>query len=335
MWPMSTASMPKHFLPLVNDDSLFQINWRVLRKRFKPEEIFLQTNEIQAKIAKNQVPELRSENIFIEPETRNTGPATGLLAANLIRKGLGDEVFGIIQVDDLRLPEEAIFDLLELAEKYVKKTHKYVTGGFAPKWLQAGVDYLLMGQQLPDESKVKIFEIKDFVDRSEVEKLNSLMGTNDLLLHCNQTTTTGNDLLNLYKKYRMDWYTPLKNIVDGAKTDEEFAKMPKGMLEEVAQLSHRDGNSLVIEVPFEWIDFGTWEAVSKFYDERKVTPGVGGTLQLESDNNFLWSKSGKKIAVIGLSDIVVIESEEGILVSRKDKTGMVNKVTEKINSGDF
>ena len=117
MWPMSTASMPKHFLPLVNGDSLFQINWRVLRKKFKPEEIFLQTNEIQAKIAKNQVPELKAENIFIEPETRNTGPATGLLAANLIKKGLGDEVFGIIQVDDLRLPEEAIFDLLELAEK--------------------------------------------------------------------------------------------------------------------------------------------------------------------------------------------------------------------------
>ena len=335
MWPMSTPNNPKHFLPLVDGESLFQINWRILRKKFKPEEIYLQTNHIQARIAQHQVPEIIKENIFIEPETRNTGPASGLVAVNLKRLGFDNTTFTLIQVDDLRLPEDAIFDLLKIADECVQSTGKYVTGGFRPKWHQGGVDYLLLGDEQETQGPIKVFDIKDFVDRSETERISGLMKTNSLMLHCNHTSSTPNNFLEMYKRYRLEWYEPLMNILNGSDIELEYAKMPKGMLEEIAQLSHRDGQSLVIEVPFEWIDFGTWEAVSKYYDERGITPGIGGAVQIDGENNFLWSASGKTIATIGLEDIVVIESEEGILVSKKQKTGQVNKVTEKISSGDI
>ena len=59
MWPMSRSASPKHFLPLIDGKSLFEINWEVLRKKFKADEIFLQTNAVQAEIAKKLVPEIR------------------------------------------------------------------------------------------------------------------------------------------------------------------------------------------------------------------------------------------------------------------------------------
>ena len=335
MWPMSTPNTPKHFLPLVNDESLFQINWRVLRKWFKPEEIYIQTNPLQAKLAHHQVSEIVAENIFIEPETRNQGPATGLIAANLIKLGKGDEPFMIIQVDDLRLPEGSLIGFLNIAEKYINSTGKYVTSGFEPKWHQSGVDYLLKGELVAEEGGVKIFEVADFVDRSEVDRIKSLMGSGKLLLHTNHSSMTPNGMLSMFKKYRTEWYDPLMAIANGGDVNSEFVKMPKDQIEVVTRLSHKDGGSLVIENNFEWVDFGTWEAVSKFYDEQKITPGVGGTLQIEGKDNFLWSKSGKTIATIGLSDIVVIESEEGILVSKKEMSGQTTKVVEKINSGDL
>src|SRR5690606_26711850 len=93
MWPMSRITMPKHFLPFINGKSLFQLNYEALRKKFVSEEIFLQTNEVQAKIAKNLIPEIIDENIFVEPEMRNQGPATGFAAAQLIKRGFGDEPF--------------------------------------------------------------------------------------------------------------------------------------------------------------------------------------------------------------------------------------------------
>jgi len=65
MWPLSRQKMPKQFLPLINGKSIFQLNWEALRKKFEASDIYLQTNEYQAKIAKEQVPEIINENIFI------------------------------------------------------------------------------------------------------------------------------------------------------------------------------------------------------------------------------------------------------------------------------
>lgn len=335
MWPLSTPSLPKHFLPILDGESLFQINWRVLRKKFKPEEIYLQTNASQAKIAHSQVPEIVANNIFIEPETRNQGPATGLAAANLIKVGKGDEVFMLIQADDLRVPEESIFAFMEIAEKNTKTSGKYVTSGFLPKWHIPGVDYLLKGSLIEESQGVKIFEIADYVDRNETERINTLMSSGNLLVHTNHTSMTPNSLLNMYKKYKLDWYEPLVRYIGGSDLNREYSQLEKGQLEQVTKNSHKNGESLVIENSFEWIDFGTWESVSKFYDERKIFPPSGGTVEIDGSKNFLWSESDKIIAVIGLEDIVVIDSPHGILVTKKDQSGKVNQVVEKINSGDL
>lgn len=335
MWPMSTPNTPKHFLPLVNEESLFQVNWRVLRKWFEPEEIYLQTNSLQARIAHHQVPELVLENVFIEPETRNQGPATGLAAANLIKRGKGEEVFMLIQVDDLRVPEERLIDFIKLAEKQSKVTGKYITSGFTPTWHQGGVDYLLKGELIAEENGVKIFEVEDFVDRSEVDRISENLGKNKLLVHTNHSTMTPNNLMEYYRKYKPDWYVNLMEFVDGKDVEDIYPRMENGQLEVVTKELYKDDKALVIENNFEWIDFGTWQSVSKFYDERNITPGVGGTIQIEGGDNFLWSESGKTIATIGLDNIVVIESENGILVSKKDKTGLTTKVVDKINSGDL
>ncbi len=326
MWPLSTKSLPKHFLPLVNGESLFQVNWRVLRKRYAASEIYIQTNINQADIAISQVPEIVPENIFIESETKNQGPASGLAAAYLKRLGKGDETFILIQTDDLRVPEDAIFRFMDLAEKYSKKTGKYITGGFAPKWLQGGVDYLLKGKLLSEEDGVKIFELIDFIDRSETERIESLMGSGDLLLHANHTTMTPNGMLEMFKKYRPDWYEPLNKISEGGDVESEYGKLAKGQIEEVTRISHKDGQSLVIENPFEWIDFGTWASVEKHYIKNNITPKHAGLVQIEGSNNFCYSDSGKKVAVIGYDDAIVIEGNDGILVCRRDLSGRVNEV---------
>lgn len=335
MWPLSTPTMPKHFLPLVNGESLFQLNWKMLRQRFEASEIYLQTNSTQAKIAQSQVPEIVHDNVLIEPETRNQGPATGLAAANLIKLGRGDDTFMLIQVDDLRVPEERVFDFMELAEKFSKESGKYITSGFVPKWHQSGVDYLLKGKKLSEENGVKIFEIDDFVDRSEIDKIQKYLKSGKLLVHTNHTCMTPNGLLRMYKKYKQEWYESLIKIINGSEVADEYPNMAKGQLEEVTKLSHKNSESLVLENPFEWVDFGTWESVAKYYDENEIYPPNGGTVEVDGDTNFLWSESGKLISTIGLENIVVIESKNGILVAKKSDSGKVGQVVDRINSGDL
>ena len=334
MWPMSRSTMPKHFLPLVNGKSLFELNWEALRKRFSPEEIFLQTNETQSKIAKNMVSEIIEENIFIEPEMRNQGPATGFAAAQLIKKGFRDEPFILVQADVLRESDENFLTMIGEVEKLANESDKYITGGFTPQSIIRGVDYLVKGNLVSEENGVDIFEVADYIDRTEEDKIKQYLGTGKLLLHANHTTMTPNNLLKMYQKYKIEWYEPLVNIANGGDVVTEYAKMPKAGIEDVTKLVYKNNESLVVELPFNWVDFGTWESVANYMSDRGFYKTDGETLEIESNNNFIYKKDKKFIAVIGVDDLVVVDTGDALLITKKDQTGKVGQVVDKLKEGN-
>lgn len=329
MWPESRGSSPKQFLPLIGDKSLFQLNWEALRLKFKPEEIFLQTNAQQAEIAKKQVPEILGENVFIEPEMRNQGPATGFAAASLIKKGFGDEAFMLVQADVMRKPEEKFMEMVEVMGELAETSKDYITGGISPKNIVRGVDYLVKGELVKEEKGVKVFRVADYIDRSEEDKIKQYMGTDKLLIHANHTTMTPNNLMAMYKKYRMDWYEPLTNIVNNGDIPSEYAKMPKAGIEEVTKQVYLGGEALVAELPFEWIDFGTWESVVNY--QLRINNYELNGMEIEAKNNYVRSK--KFTALIGVEDLVVVETDDALLICKKEMTGKVGEVVDKLKEG--
>ncbi len=330
MWPESRGNSPKQFLPLIGEKSLFQLNWEALRLRFGPEEIFLQTNALQAEIARKQVPEILAENVFIEPEMRNQGPATGFAAASLIKKGFGDEAFMLVQADVMRKPEEKFIKMVEVMGNLAEYSEDYITGGISPERIVAGVDYLVKGELVKEENGVKVYKVADYIDRSEEEKIKSYLGSDKLLIHANHTTMTPNNLMKMYEKYRKEWYEPLMNIVNGGDIPSEYAKMPKAGIEEVTKEAYVSGGAMVAELPFEWIDFGTWESVINYqlltnnYELKGVE--IGG------ENNYVRNK--KYTAIIGLSNLAVIETEDALLIMPKDQSGKVGEVVDKLKGED-
>ena len=331
MWPMSRSTMPKHFLPLIGGKSLFQLNYEALRKRFSPEEIFLQTNEVQSKIAKSQNPEIPMENIFMEPEMRNQGPATGFAAAQLIKRGFGDEPFILVQADVLREPDEKFIAMLDEAGKLAGETGKYITGGFVPESIVRGVDYLVKGNLVSEENGVKIFEVADYIDRAEEDKIKQYLGTDKLLLHANHTTMTPNALLKMYETYKPEWYQPLVNISQNGDVVENYAAMPKGAIEEVTKIVYGNGGALVVELPFNWVDFGTWESVANYMDDKSMYNSEG-VYEIDSKDNFVYKKDKKYVALIGVEDLIVVDTGDALLIAKKDQTGKVGQVVDVLKT---
>lgn len=329
MWPMSRSVLPKHFLPLINGKSLFELNYESLRSKFGPEEIFLQTNESQAKIAKSLKSEIPEENIFMEPEMRNQGPATGFAAAQLIKRGFGDEPFILVQADVLREPVEKFMDMISEAGKLAGSEGKYITGGFVPETVVRGVDYLVKGNLVSEDSGVKIFEVADYIDRTEEEKIKQYLGTDKLLLHANHTTMTPNGLLEMYKKYKPEWYQPLVEIANGGNISLEYGKMPKGAIEEVTKIVYQNNEALVVELPFNWVDFGTWESVANYMKDKGMYNSED-IFEVDANNNFVYRKNKKYIAMIGVEDLVVVDTPDGLLITKKDQTGKVGQVVDKL-----
>jgi len=326
MWPESRQKSPKHFLPLLDGKSLFELNWETLRGKFKAEEIFLQTNAQQAEMAMRLVPEILKENVFVEPEMRNQGPATGFAAAMLIKRGYGDEPFILVQADVLREPGEKFLLMIEGMDKLAKTNDKYITGGFNPETIVRGVDYLVKGNMVSEEGGVKIYEVADYIDRTEEEKIKQYLGTDKLLLHANHTAMTPNNLMKMYQKYKAEWYEPLLNIAGSGEVATEYAKMPKAGIEEVTKVVYKNGEAVVVELPFEWIDFGTWESLINY--QLKITNYELNGVEIEAKNNYVRSK--KFTALIGVEDLVVVETDDAILVMKKDQSGKVGQVVDKL-----
>ncbi|MDD5464383.1 MAG: sugar phosphate nucleotidyltransferase [Candidatus Moranbacteria bacterium] len=331
MWPMSRGATPKHFLPLLNGKSLFQINYEVLRKKFSAQDIFLQTNELQAKIAKAQEPEIPDENIFVEPEMRNQGPATGFAAAMLAQK-FPDETFILVQADVFRKPDDNFLKMIEVIDGLARSSGKYITGGFKPETIVKGVDYLIKGDLVESRDGVNVYKVAGYIDRSEEAKIQQYLGTDKLLLHANHTTMKVTDLINMYAKYRPDWSEPLKAIMAGADKVSEYAKMPKGAIEEITRQVYESDGALVVELPFEWIDFGTWESVANYLEKENLYQSDMDTVEIDSVKNFVYKKDKKFVALVGVENLVVVDTGDALLITKRDQTGKVGQVFDKLKT---
>lgn len=324
MWPESSPEHPKHFLPLIGGKSLFELCFDQLTMKFGPEEVYVSTNVDQAMMAQKLVPQIPKENYILEPELKNHGPATGLVAAFLYKKGLIDEPFMLIQPDDIREPTEMFLKMMEVCDQMARKTDKYITGGIKPDYAVMGVDYLIKGERV-NEGEVGVYEVNKFLWRSTKEAAEEYVGNGEALIHANHTCMTPKNFLSMYREYKPEWYQPLMDYVGGSDLVEIYSRMPKGPIEDVTQLVHEAGKSLVVELPFRWIDIGTWESMANYVG--KLNSGV---VEIEAENNFVRSK--KSVAIIGLSDLCVIEGEEGILVCPKKESGKVGEVVKALDT---
>lgn len=333
LWPISRKHKPKHFLPLIGDKSLFQINYEALRSKFKPEEIYVSTNVDQAVLAQREAPEIPSGNYIIEPEMRNQGPATGLIAAFLYKKGFADEPFMLVQVDDLREPTEDFIRMMMICDSLARKETKYITGGFKPEYSVMGVDYLVKGKRVTPESEIGVFEVDKFIWRGTKEQTDELIRQGSALIHTNHTCMTPRNLLSMLQKYKPEWYGPLTNIVNGADIKTEFVKMPPGPLEDVTQQVYADGGALVVEHPFRWTDIGTFESLDKYLKEKGLYKTTENIVDLNGKNNFVkLDDPNKIIALVGVDNLVIVDTGDVLLVCQKDQTGQVGEALKEVNN---
>ena len=87
---------------------------------------------------------------------------------------------------------------------------------------------------------------------------------------------------------------------------------------------------ITVELPFEWIDFGTWESVGVYLEKMGEYKNPEGTIEIEAKNNFVRVNGGKIVALVGVEDLVVIDKGDALMICKRDKTGMVGQVVDKL-----
>ncbi len=200
-----------------------------------------------------------------------------------------------------------------------------MTGCYRPEFTIKGVDYLITGDKVSDAGNITVWTMKEWLGREEMDKIEGYLKEGKALNHFNHLCWTPNKWMAALKAMKPEWYEPLTNIINGADVATEYAKMPKGPIEEITKTLLKEG--YIIELPFKCVDFGTWESLDKFYSENKNGSTDEKIMAIESSGNLVRKPADKVLALIGIKDTVVIDTGDALLICPKKLSGNVKEIT--------
>lgn len=339
MWPASRKSFPKQFYPMLSGKSFFETTYKRFRKVFKPEDLFISTEERYVNFIKEQAPGLPKENIIVEPERRDTLGAVGLVAAVVAKKFPGEVIF-FSWSDHIIGQEEKFLRAVVAAGNYSKEMNMPVSLNEEATYPNVHVGWVKPGESIDEIKGYPVRKIEKFVEKPDLATAKKLFVSGNYLFHTGYEAWPAELLLGYYKEYAPAVYEGLMKISDswGTKNEKtilyrEYHKFEKisvdfGVFEKIPS-----GKRLTIETNVGWEDSGTWElfylALRKNALEN-VVEGEGLTEFIDSSSNLIFTPKNKMVTLIGVQDLVVIDTPTGLLVCSMKTTEKVKQLFKTI-----
>lgn len=333
MWPYSRQDKPKQFQPIIGDVSSYEQTIKTLLKKFTAEDIYISTKRKFIKYVSEQSPQIPLRNYIVEPDVaKDRGPGEGLAFLKL-SVDHPDEPFFLVQADCLRDPDDKFLEMIDHAEELVKKHKKLVTGGIKATEPNMGVDYLKLDGQV--DGFKEAYEIEKFLFRRKtLKETQDLVENFHVVAHCNHTCWYPGLMLEAYRQHRPDWYEALMKIKDvlgkpgeNEAIEEIYASMEKGPTEDVTTHVMNSGEAMVILLPYKWTDVGTWGSVYEFFEDGVQNYEDGNVISVETRGSLIkTSHKDKLIAVAGVQDLIVVDTDDALLVIPKDKIDKIKDI---------
>lgn len=340
LWPVSRKSVPKPFIKIVKGKSFFQITYARYRKVYNPEEIFISTEDRYVPFIRKQAPEVPRRNIISEPERKDLLAACGLATA-IVNKYFPGEAVLISWAKHLISKESVFLDAIAAASQYAVKTGLIVSVDSKPIGPSVHQGWVKLGRTYETVNGFKIKAIERHVEKPKKHIAEKLYASGDWLINTGYRVWKTDQMLKYYKKFQPAMYDGLQKIARawGTKKQEEvlkkeYHKFKKDSIEYGIFEKLPSNVRATIAADMGWEDIGiTWEL---FYEslitlkQKTVIEGGADTQFIDSKNNLIIGPKGKMIAVIGLSKIAVVDTDDGLLVCRLDKAQKVKDLYKKL-----
>ncbi len=339
LWPYSLKDKPKQFQPIIGDVSAYQFAVETLLTEFHPEDLYVSTKQKFIKYVSEQSPQIPLKNYIVEPDIAlDRGPGEGLAFLRLSLQFPEEPVF-YVQADMVREPGDKFIEMIRAAEKIVLEHGSYVTGGIKAIEPNMGADYLELGAEV-DGGTVEAYVIDRFHYRKgTVRETRELIENFRVVAHWNHLCWYPGRIIEAYKQYRPDWYDALmaiKDVLDKPGEQEAvrviYESMAKGPTEDVTRHLMDSGNAVALLLPFRNTDVGTWESVREFSEDEEGNHFDANVLAIDTRGTLIKSQSdGKLIAVAGLKDLVIVDSEKALLIIPRDDIDKIKDIQKQLS----
>lgn len=318
-WPYSRQSNPKQLLNIVGEQSMLQMTVDRLSKLKKVTDIYIVTREDLYESITTQITGVNPENIIVEPSGKNTAPAIGLVSA-LLEIQEPNTVLGIFPADHLIVGHKEFEKSVNTANHLAKKGENLVTIGIKPTNPSTAYGYIQYDDS-SDEDHLGAYRVKTFAEKPHQKLAERFISSGDFVWNAGMFFWKTNTFMNALEAYMPDLALSLKEIAPKLKNGESFKDIWAFIKPESIDygLLEKAQNIYVVSGDFKWNDVGSWNALYDVFrpnEDGNIVRGNGKVI--DGENNLIQS-DGKFTAVIGVSNLVVVNTEDATLVVPRDK----------------
>ena len=325
-WPWSTDRLPKQFLQFVGDNSLLQETYRRSRDLCPAENILVLTHENYRDLVAQQLPDLAADQILCEPSRRDTAAAVAYGALE-VKKRFGNPVTVTLTSDHwIQTVEQYQQAIAEIAWGASQVPALY-TLGIRPDYPATGYGYLQLGETLYPERPLPHRRLVQFREKPAREVAEEYVASGNYLWNSGMFAWQNQVILDQFRQHLPAHLTTLEPAVRGQiPLDQAFAALEKISVD-FAILEKAPDVRCVVPT-FSWSDLGGWLALQPFLQEDSQTNHARGKVySLESQGNMVVCEDpGETVALLGVSDLVVVRVGKRTLVAPKDRCEEIKKL---------
>ncbi len=326
-WPLSRKNNPKQFLPIISDKSMIRMTADRLLKYIDITDIFVVTSESQREPVYKHLPDLPKENVIVEPFGMNTAPCIAFSNLYLKRKYKKNETVVVLPSDHLIKNEDDFIEKLKMAERGAKKGY-LVTFGIKPNYPATGYGYI----EIADLMFEKIYKVNSFKEKPDKKTAEKFLNSGKFLWNSGMFIWNLGSIIVEYKKHQPEIMNLISEIE--AKWDkndydisEIYMKMPKLPVD--IAIMEKTEKKAVIPVDFGWSDVGSWKALYDISEKDENNNLIKSeNITIDANNNLIISK--KFVSLVGVKNVVLVETDDAILLIDLNRTEDVKKVVERL-----
>lgn len=344
VWPLSVKKHPKQFLNFYNDFTLYQEAFKKAKKLTSVDKILVITNKRYVNTVKEQTPEVVSQNIIAEPQKKNTAMAMGVAAA--YAQYLDPEAILVNLYSDHVIADQQLFvQTMQSAAETAFKQDRLVTVGIVPTYPHPGFGYIKLGEKTGKVADLQVYKVQRFVEKPDVKTAKRYLATKKYLWNAGIYVWQAKKLLSEFKKLAPETAQHIFNL-QRVFNKPQYNRVLEESYNSVCDdpidiaISEKTKELSVLPGKFQWNDVGSWEVIYSLGDKDKHNNVIVHSQQAEEkhpvifedcENNFVYSNK-QVIGVLGVKNLVIVDTGEGLLIVDKNRSTEIKKIIAKLKN---
>lgn len=330
---MSRRLLPKQFLPLAGERTLFQdtvLRTQGLAGRGAP---IVVTNAEQRFLAADQLAEIGvvARALLLEPAGRNTAPAVAAAALRAARDD--DRAVLLVQPSDHVIGDTAAFRAAVARAAEAAQRGHLVTFGVPPTEPSSGYGYIEAGEALGEQ----VFRIRRFIEKPSAEKAKALLAQGGFYWNSGMFVFQARRFLEELGRLQPEMLKAVREAVEGATADLDFVRLDPAAFGaapaisiDVAVMERTDAGA-VVPASMGWSDVGSWSALWDVGEKDGARNVVRGDVELRDSAGCYVHADARHVSLLGTRDLVVVETDDAVLVAARDRAQEVKEVVEHLD----